>query len=462
MVGLALTQHRNSLLLRRTAKDSKALGAAIRAVGYGRWKHVGFGGELRTPDGREVEVGGCQHEDDKEGYQGQPHDLIAFDELPQFTRSQYEFIIGWNRPANPRRYPNLRCRVVGAGNPPTDPGGEWVFDRWRAWLAPTAGAKAAPGELRWYTTVAGKEEECPDGRPLVHKGLTYAPRSRTFIPARLEDNPDLLKTGYAATLEAMPEPLRSMLRFGDMAAARQDDRWQVIPSRWVALAQRRWAARVTEGGARPDASPDCVGVDVAMAQTPGGDRTALAPRTGATIGGLVTRPGSQTPDGQSVLALLTAAGWAGSPCNVDAIGIGKSVIDTAAMVPMPLVRPVVVSNATDWVDPKFPWVRFANTRAAVWWNLRTLLDPEAGPEDTRLAVPPDPGLLSDLTAPRYCLRLGGIAVESKDDIRKRIGRSTDVGDAVGLACWLPPAGPESYAADYGATPFDRLPGDIFR
>jgi hypothetical protein len=33
------------------------------------------------------------------------------------------------------------------------------------------------------------------------------------------------------------------------------------------------------------------------------------------------------------------------------------------------------------------------------------------------------------------VRVSGIAVESKDDIRDRIGRSTDAGDAVALACW---------------------------
>ena len=32
---------------------------------------------------------------------------------------------------------------------------------------------------------------------------------RTFIPARLMDNPHLLATGYGATLQSMPEPLRS-------------------------------------------------------------------------------------------------------------------------------------------------------------------------------------------------------------------------------------------------------------
>jgi hypothetical protein len=40
-------------------------------------------------------------------------------------------------------------------------------------------------------------------------------------------------------------------------------------------------------------------------------------------------------------------------------------------------------------------------------------------------------LIGDLTAPRWSVNSSGrIQIESKDDIRKRLGRSTDSGDAV--------------------------------
>ncbi|MBA2226730.1 hypothetical protein [Thermogemmata fonticola] len=79
--------------------------------------------------------------------------------------------------------------------------------------------------------------------------------------------------------------------------------------------------------------------------------------------------------------------------------------------------------------------RFRHCAARV---LRSWLDPEGGPEETRLALPPDPDLARDLLAVRYALRAQGITVESKDDLRKRLGRSPDAGDAVALACWVPP------------------------
>jgi len=431
LIGLALTAHRNSLILRRRAVDAKAISKALIALDYGSWKYAGSGGELRTPDGRVVEVGGCEHEDDRQKYQGQPHDGIFFDELPTFSESQYTFIIGWNRPLDARRYPTQRCRVVGAGNPPTNPEGEWVLRRWAPWM-PGATNPAQAGELRWYTTIDGQEVECPDGSAVVHKGTLYTPRSRTFVPAKLEDNPDLMRTGYAATLEAMPEPLRSMLRYGDMMAARQDDRWQLVPTKWVVEAQKRWVERSKAPGAL-----DALGVDVAME---GKDWTVIAPRHGTLIASLVKRKGVQTPDGQSIVALVIQCGGgaASVTVNIDAIGIGKSAYDLARASGVPGAKAVVVSESTGYRDPRVPALRFSNLRAAMMWNVRALLDPEGGPPETRLALPPDPELLADLTAPRYELRVSGVAVESKEEIRKRIGRSTDSGDAVALACWKQP------------------------
>jgi hypothetical protein len=58
-----------------------------------------------------------------------------------------------------------------------------------------------------------------------------------------------------------------------------------------------------------------------------------------------------------------------------------------------------------------------------------------------VALPPDDKLTGDLAAPRYKQASGGrLQVESKDDIKKRLGRSTDHGDAVVMAFWREPEG----------------------
>ena len=65
------------------------------------------------------------------------------------------------------------------------------------------------------------------------------------------------------------------------------------------------------------------------------------------------------------------------------------------------------------------------------------LDPD---NDATLALPPDDKLTGDLTTPTYkYMSNGNIVVESKDEMRTRIGRSTDGADAVMLACKKPEA-----------------------
>lgn len=428
LIGLGMTSHRKTLFLRRQATQLQEVNSRIQELlrTGDRYKHVGHGGLLTTLDGRTVELTGCDNEVDKQKFKGRAHDLKAWDEVVDFPESVYTFVNAWNRTT----VAGQRCRVVSASNPPTTAEGEWVIRRWGAWLDPASGSRrAAPGELRWYTTIGDEEQECADGKPIVHDGIEYKPKSRTFIPG---DMLDLLKaTGYQNTLATLPEPLRSIYLKGDFSAAGQDDRWQLIPTKWVHEAQARWRERQAAAVGPPRVTR--LGVDVAME---GRDWTVIAPLLdGATIGHLVKRKGADTPDGQSVVALMVLAGAAEVQSNVDAIGIGKSAVDVAKMMGLTLVQPVVVSQSTLWTDPKVKSIRFSNVRAAMMWNVRALLDPEGGPPETRLALPPDRDLMADLVAPRYELRTSGIAVESKDDIRERLGRSTDSGDAVALACW---------------------------
>lgn len=71
---------------------------------------------------------------------------------------------------------------------------------------------------------------------------------------------------------------------------------------------------------------------------------------------------------------------------------------------------------------------FFNERAEAWWKFRERLDPNSG---LRTALPPDKLMVGDLTAPKWTLTSSGaILVEGKEDIRKRLGRSPDGGDAV--------------------------------
>ena len=88
---------------------------------------------------------------------------------------------------------------------------------------------------------------------------------------------------------------------------------------------------------------------------------------------------------------------------------------------------VALNNAAQSLGrDKSTLLKFSNRRAEFHWRMREALDPEA---DIPAAIPPDPELLADLTAPRFTVRSSGIVVEPKIEIKKRIGRSPDKGEA---------------------------------
>ena len=62
--------------------------------------------------------------------------------------------------------------------------------------------------------------------------------------------------------------------------------------------------------------------------------------------------------------------------------------------------------------------------------MREWLDPTNGVNG---ALPPDRRLLAGLTAPRYTVQAGGIALEPKKDVVKRLGWSPDEADAAVMA-----------------------------
>jgi hypothetical protein len=450
LLGVAGTRHKHSIVFRRIFPSMRNIIERSREIyntrnsthardSYNESLHV-----WRLLNGRMVEFGAMQYEKNKEDYRGRPHDLYGWDELPEFTESQFRFVNAWNRSTDPGQ----RCRVIATGNPPTSSEGQWVIKYWAPWLDPNHPNPAEPGELRWFAVLpredGGSEDVEVDGpTPFEHDGELITPRSRTFIPARLADNPQLERTGYRATLQGLPEPLRSQMLYGDFSLSVDDNPWQVIPTEWVRMAQDRWKARE-----RPTSPMSCLGVDVARG---GKDKTVLSARYDNWFAPLEKYPGKETPTGQSVAALtIKALGGQGAPVNIDAIGVGTSPLDILRENGV-AVYPINNAESADLKDKeghvieeardKSRKFKLRNVRATSYWRLREALDPENGDE---LALPPDPELLADLCAPRWSLSAGGIIVESKEEIAKpdRLGRSPDCGDAVVLAHYLPPILPE--------------------
>jgi hypothetical protein len=218
----------------------------------------------------------------------------------------------------------------------------------------------------------------------------------------------------------MPDPLRSQLLYGDFTIGLTDPEWQVIPTDWIRAAQARGKERPS-----PDGPLSALGVDVARG---GDDQTIIAKRYGNWIAPLVKYPGQVTPDGFAVAGFVMKELEGGAVVNIDVIGVGASPYDTLRRQGVN-INGVNVAVASEGKDRSGQF-GFANQRAELWWKFREALEPSKGQE---IALPDDRRLLADLCAPRYTVTARGITIESKEDIRRRLGRSPDCGDAVVLA-----------------------------
>jgi len=417
--GMAIECHRNSVIFRRTYKNLRGLKRRAREIIGEAAKENKSEGEWKFSNGRTFEFGAVQYEDDKKNWQGIPHDLKAFDELPEFSESQYIFLGGWNRST----VSGQRRRIVATGNPPPDESGSWIIKRWAAWLDSDHPNPAKSGELRWYAMVDGEEIERDNGDKFEHKGESIKPRSRTFIRALLDDNPFLSEDGaYRAVLQSLPEPLRSQMLYGDFSASAEIHPFQVIPTAWAKIAQKRWRERD-----KPDVPMTSAGVDPNRG---GKDHMGIAKLYDNYFDEIEKYSGAIVKDG-AIAAELVRQSLRDDvicPIGIDVIGIGSSAYDHLKVMYNDVV-PVNASAGSEYRD-KSKLLKMRNMRAEYHWRLRDALDPVTGDD---IALPPGNEIIADLCAARYFVSSAGVIIESKKDIKKRLGRSPDVGDAVMIA-----------------------------
>lgn len=431
LVGKALTQHKKTMILRREATQLPAIIDRFTTILGGRDGYNGTDKIWRLDD-KQIEFGSVPHLGDELKYQGRPHDLIGFDEAANFLEEQVRFLLGWLRTVDPKQ----KCQALLAFNPPTQPEGRWIIEFFSPWLDKKHPHPAKPGELRYFATIAkGLETEVDSPKPFIIKNGEYVynfkklknineadiirPLSRTFIPSRIADNPYLLNTGYMHMLQALPEPLRSQMLYGDFHAGMQDSPWQIIPTKWVEDAMRRWKDL--------DVKPpmNSLGIDVARG---GKDKTVIFRRHDKWFDRPLAYTGEETPDGPKVAGLVIMVARNRAVMHIEINGVGASPYDFLIQADQPVIG-VDVSMATNDTD-KSGRLRFFNVRSALWWKMREALDPT---NNKGIALPPSKRLLLDLTGILWELKGNKIKAESRNDIIKRTGKSPDYGTALMLA-----------------------------
>ena len=429
MCGLSLTRHEKSLICR---KDGKQMFGIRERVAEILGTNDGWNGQdriWRHANGV-MELLGLPHLGDEKKAQGRPHGLKGFDEATELLESQIRFIMGWMRTNDP----SVKPQGLLTFNPPTTVEGRFIIKMFAPWLDKKHPNRAEPGELRLFTTIDGEDQETEDPRPfvLVDKVPVYdfdpsdfkaediiTPKSRTFIPSKVSDNPYYMRTGYIGTLQALPEPLRSQMLYGDFEAGMEDDRWQVIPTAWVEEAMDRWRPRDRKG------QMDSMGCDPAMG---GQDKFVISRRHGNWFDDLLRYPGKDVKDGPTGAGLVLSQVRDRAPVHIDVIGWGASTFDFLIANDIHAV-PVNVANKSLEISAE-AGMRFTNRRAELVWRMREALDP-TNPDP--VALPDDSDLLADLTSYRYSVTQSGILIQSKEWMREHLGRSPDDGDAVCLA-----------------------------
>ncbi|WP_151748957.1 terminase [Acinetobacter oleivorans] len=434
IVGSSLNIHKRVLVVRREKAQTEGIIQRAEEIlghknGYNSQKSFWNLGK-----GKLIEFGGLDNPGDEKRWQGRAHDLKALDEATEIREWQARFVMGWNRSSDP----TIKSKCLLTFNPPTTAEGRWVIDFFAPWIKKGYPNPAQPGELRWFARVNGKEQEVESNKQfvLIDNQIVYdfdpkdyklediiTPKSRTFIPARVTDNKYYMETGYMSTLQALPEPLRSQMLYGDFGAGIEDDPWQVIPTAWVEAAQARWKPedemRLLYKGVF---AMDSYGLDVARG---GKDNTIGYARHGLWYNRANVLEGIQSKDGPASASFAVSHVRDGAPIHVDVIGVGASTYDFLKQSGMHVI-PVDVRNAANSFD-RSGRLTFFNLRSQLWWQFRESLDPAYG---STVALPPEPELLADLTAPRWGLQGANIKVESREDIVKRIGRSPDYGSAI--------------------------------
>jgi phage terminase large subunit len=168
-----------------------------------------------------------------------------------------------------------------------------------------------------------------------------------------------------------------------------------------------------------------LGVDVANSEN--GDLGAIARGAGRILEEVVAFPcPNANALGRQVVSEARSAEVDPEYVGIDGVGVGAGAVNEARDSGFW----VQACNGGDKPDETADAEKFNNKRSQMYWQMRLDL------EHADLALPEDDELIEDLTTPKWQTRNGKIIVESKEEIKKRIGRSPNKGDAAVYWNWV--------------------------
>lgn len=167
--------------------------------------------EWEFPSGARLKFDHLEHEKSKHKYQGAQIALICFDELTHFTEGQFWYMVSRNRSAC-----GVRPYIRGTCNPDSS---SWVRTMIAWWIDRDTGypIPERSGVVRWFVRYGSEIHWADSPEELREEFPGIEPKSLTFIPATLDDNPALTSKdpGYKANLQALPYVERERLLGGN-------------------------------------------------------------------------------------------------------------------------------------------------------------------------------------------------------------------------------------------------------
>lgn len=275
--------------------------------------------------------------------------------------------------------------------------------RWPAAQGRYTGLLASNPEQCWV------KEDFIDSRKPGHR----------YFPALPRDNPSL-PADYIKKLEDIfDENQRRKYIDGDWNVT--DDPLQVIPYTALKNCIAPPAEMICLDG------PESLGVDVAEL---GEDKSALAFFRGACCYEIQTYSKLRIDQlTEIVKQRIVERNIASENVGIDAVGTGAGLWGNLVGAGMDVQRIIAGAAEIPGIMPH----KFTNLKSQLWWSLRmAVLDPDSG-----FRIPERQSLIQDLTAVRYTIEQERtIVMESKEHLRRRLGRSTDEGDACVIGNWV--------------------------
>ncbi len=198
----------------------------------------------------------------------------------------------------------------------------------------------------------------------------------------------------------------------------------LIPYEWIELANENWERYNKE---QPHNDYEKVlGVDVAGM---GRDSSVICHREGSYVSKFQTHQSAGNADHMHIVGMLsTELSNKRTVANIDTIGEGAGVYSRLLELGFENAISCKFSESANGLKDINDVYTFVNMRAYLFWAVRDWLDPK---NKMNPCLPPDDELIQEATEIKWKFTSNGsIQIEPKEDIKKRLKKSTDKFDAL--------------------------------